>query len=156
MVFEFKDFDHLSDGIIDLVIEAKGPADPKKDYAPAYHYKITLHGSKEGIGTIRLRVGNNLSLLTSGHVGYGINPPHQGHHYAERACRLLQQVARAHGMSTLIITCDPENPASRRTCERLGATLTGIYDVPKDHDMYAKGRRKVCRYEWTLGTITDD
>jgi len=47
-----------------------------------------------------------------------------------------------------VITCDPQNVASVRTCERLGATLIGIFDVPEDHPMYQKGRRRVSRYEW--------
>ena len=148
MAFEFADLDLLTDGTIDLCIEEKVPADPSKGHVPAYHYAIALHGRAEKIGIIRLRVGNVPSLLTAGHIGYAVDEGQRGHHYAARACLLLGRVARVHGLSPVIITCDPENIASRRTCERIGASLRGTYDVPIDHEMYRTGRRKVCRYEW--------
>ena len=150
MPFAFRDLDLLTDGTIDLRIEEKVPADPVKGYVPAYHYVIALHGTTERIGIIRLRVGSIPSLLTAGHIGYEIDADHRGHHYAASACLLLGRVARAHGLDPVIITCDPENVASRRTCERIGATLRGTFDVPTDHEMYRKGSRKVCRYEWTV------
>ena len=148
MSFEFTDLDLVTDGTIDLRIEEKVPADPAKGYVPAYHYSIVLHGTTEKVGIVRLRVGNLPSLLTAGHIGYEIDEGHRGHHYAARACLLLGRVARAHGLRPVIITCAPENIASRRTCERIGASLRGTFDVPVDHEMYRKGSRKVCRYEW--------
>ena len=150
MTFEFTDHDLLTDGTIDLRIDEKVPADPSKGHVPAYHYTIVRHGTAETIGIIRLRVGHVPSLLTSGHIGYAVEEGHRGHRYAARACLLLARVARAHGLNPVIITCDPENVASRRTCERIGASLRGTYEVPTDHEMYRAGRRKVCRYEWYL------
>jgi tagatose 1,6-diphosphate aldolase len=155
MAFKFLDLDHLTDGVIDLLIEEKQPASPSRDYFPAYYYNITLHNSKEIVGGIRLRVGPATSLLApEGHIGYGIEPRYRGHHLAARACQLVGRVARAHGMDRLLITCDPENIASRKTCERIGARLVGIVDVPADHELYRKGARRVCRYEWVLGQST--
>lgn len=149
-MFQFSDLDLLTDGTIDLVIEKRAPADPAKGYVPCYHYAITVHGRPDKIGSIRLRVGSVPSLLTAGHIGYDIDEAHRGHHYAARACQLLGRVIRVHGLRPVIITCDPENVASRRTCERIGASLRGIYDVPVDHEMYREGERRVCRYEWIV------
>jgi tagatose 1,6-diphosphate aldolase len=148
MAFKFSERDLLTDGVIDLVVEKREPADPSKGYVPAYHYKVTVHGSAEKIGEIRLRVGNLPSLLTSGHIGYSIAADHRGHGYASRACLLVGTVALSHGLRRLTITCDPGNIPSRRTCERIGAVLQGIFDVPPDHPMYREGKRTVCRYEW--------
>ena len=150
MAFEFTDLDLLTDGTIDLRVEQKVPADPSRGHVPAYHYAIARHGSSERIGAIRLRIGHVPALLTAGHIGYEIEEGHRGHHFAARACLLLARVARAHRLGRVIITCDPENIASRRTCERIGASFRGIYDVPADHEMYRQGVRKVCRYEWTV------
>lgn len=150
MAFDFTDLDILTDGTIDLRIEEKVPPDPSRSHVPAYHYAIALHGTAQKIGVARLRVGNLPSLLTAGHIGYEIDEGHRGHHYAARACLLLGRVARAHGLNPVIITCDPSNVASRRTCERIGASLLGTFDVPVDHEMYQKGRRKVCRYAWIV------
>jgi tagatose 1,6-diphosphate aldolase len=46
--------------------------------------------------------------------------------------------------------CRPENSASRRTCEMVGAELADIVDLPEDHNMYQRGYRQVCRYRLTL------
>ena len=148
--FEFTDLDRLTDGTIDLVIERKVPADRARGHVPAYHYAVTLHGTTQKVGQIRLRVGQVPALWTAGHIGYEIDPPYRGHRYAARACRLLLPVVRAHRLRPLFITCAPENVASRRTIERIGAKLLGVFDVPTDHEMYRDGRRKICRYEWEL------
>jgi predicted acetyltransferase len=150
MEFEFLDPGVLSDGGLDVVVEKTEPADPGRGYVPAYHFALAVHGSKEKVGEIRLRVGNVPSLEISGHVGYGVDEAHRGHGYAARACRLIAPVALAHGLDRLIITCDPANVASRKTCERLGAALVGEFDVPPDHPMFKEGRRRVLRYVWTL------
>jgi predicted acetyltransferase len=44
------------------------------------------------------------------------------------------------------ITCDPDNIASRKTCELAGARLVEIVDLPEDTDMYREGMRQKCRY----------
>ena len=152
MSFEFKDFDPLTDGVIDLVVEKREAADPI-NHVPCYHYLITAHGSKTEVGRIRLRVGSvdsTPSLLTSGHVGCDIEEPDRGHGFAARASLLLKPVALAHGMDNLILTCDPENIPSRRTCERIGARLLGTFDIPRDQPLYREGKRKILRFEWEL------
>lgn len=153
--FEFREFGRLTDGVVELRVEAKDPADPGKDLVPCYRFAVARAGSTAKIGEVRLRVGRveaTPSLLTSGQVGYEIDEAYRGHGYAARACALLRPVAVAHGFDALVITCDPANTPSRRTLERLGAELVGTFDVPVDHEMYRKGRRKVCRYVWRLGS----
>jgi len=142
---------HLSDGVVCLTLEQARPAEPDRDWPPEYRYGIFLEGSSVRVGEIRLRVGRNKEMLQGGNLGYEIAESHRGHHLAERACRLVAEVARHHRLDPLIITCDPANIASRRTCERLGATLLGVFDVPPEHRMYSEGWRQRCRYEWHPG-----
>ena len=98
-------------------------------------------------GTITLRVGRTPSLeMYYGHVGYHVYPPMRGRHFAERACRLLLDLARRHRLRTLWITCDPANAASRRTCERLGMEFVEVVNVPQADPLYARGEREKCRY----------
>jgi predicted acetyltransferase len=149
---EPREFDRLSDGTVDLLLYEKAPADPSRGWVPALKYRVSRHGSSEPAGAIQLRVGKNEALLTSGNLGYTIDPPHRGHRFAAHACRLLGPVAIRHGVSPLTITCAPDNLASRRTCELLGARLIGIYPVPRAHEMFSKGIRSVCRYEWDPAT----
>ena len=49
-------------------------------------------------------------------------------------------------MSRLWITCNPDNLASRRTCERLGAKLVETVPIPKTHTFYQRGERAKCRF----------
>ena len=79
-----------------------------------------------------------------------MHPPHRGHRYAARSVRLLLPLARAHGFTTLWITCNPDNWPSRRTCELAGGTLVEIVDLPPDNDMYLEGERQKCRYRFDL------
>jgi tagatose 1,6-diphosphate aldolase len=55
-------------------------------------------------------------------------------------------LARRHGFHELWITCNPDNWPSRRTCERLGAELIDIVDVPRESDVFAPGSERKCRY----------
>ncbi|MEZ4619406.1 MAG: hypothetical protein R2867_28405 [Caldilineaceae bacterium] len=59
-------------------------------------------------------------------------------------------LARYHQLGTLWITCNPENLASRRSCELAGLTFTEIVKVPPSSDMYAMGDRQKCRYQMVL------
>jgi tagatose 1,6-diphosphate aldolase len=98
-----------------------------------------------------LRIGDTVHIkMYAGHIGYRVHPAYRGHHYAAKACRLLLPLARLHGMKTLWITCNPDNFASRRTCEILGASLIEIVDIPHDHEMYLSGERQKCRYRIDL------
>ncbi|HEY7089346.1 MAG TPA: GNAT family N-acetyltransferase [Tepidisphaeraceae bacterium] len=128
------------------------PADPQRGWVPCYFFWMHLHSNPqpppiEIAGGISLRVGHNTELeMYGGHIGYGVYPPARGHHYAERACRLLLPLARHHDMRRLWITCNPDNVPSRRTCERLGCKLVEIVPVPPTHPLYQRGDREKCRY----------
>jgi tagatose 1,6-diphosphate aldolase len=119
---------------------------------PAYHFWM-LADPPIGdppirmAGGIGLRIGRSKEIERySGNLGYHVFPPARGNHVAERSSRLLLSLARRHGMDRLWITCNPENLASRRTCERLGAKLVEIVPVPRDHPFRARGESSKCRY----------
>ncbi|WBW96966.1 GNAT family N-acetyltransferase [Oceanirhabdus sp. W0125-5] len=149
-MFEFKDMDYITDGEIALRIDEKLPENPEKKYVPAYRYKITLNDSVEPIGEIDIRIGDNEGIFYGGHIGYMIEEDYRGNAYASKACRLIGKVAMAHGMEKVTITCNPDNYPSRRTCEKLGAELIEIVDLPEDNEMYQAGEKQKCRYLWTI------
>lgn len=149
-MFKFKEFDNLTDGMIDLKIEDKTPSNEEKGYVPAYKYRITLHNSDDSIGIISIRIGYNDSLYYVGHIGYEIKESYRGNNYASKACKIIKQVAIAHGMDSLIITCNPDNVPSRKTCENAGLKLKEIVDLPTHNEMYRKGEIQKCIYEWIL------
>lgn len=146
---ELLDVPPLVDGELELHLTERTPGDPVRNWVPAYHFELRVGG--QPAGSVSLRVGDNYFIQHySGHIGYGVAPEFRGHHYAARACLLLFELARRHGMKTLWITCNPENVASRRTCERVGGELVGIVDLPPDSDLYKEGERQKCRYRIRL------
>ena len=121
--FPFRQYEPIVGDEIALLLNRYLEGERALERVPAYLFDIVLlDGSL--IGQIDLRIGQSHALVTyAGQVGYGIEPPYRGHGYATEACRLLAPVARDHGMTGLWITCNPDNQASIRTCERLGAHL---------------------------------
>jgi tagatose 1,6-diphosphate aldolase len=129
--------------------------DGQRNSVPAYHFWMRLDPTPEpGIeiaGTIGLRVGNNENIENYlGHVGYNVYPPARGRHYARRAVMLLFPLARRLGLSPLWITCNPDNVASRRTCESAGGRLVEVVKLPREHALYRKGELAKCRYRFDL------
>lgn len=98
-------------------------------------------------GDVSLRIGSTASIERYyGHFGYHVYPAARGHAYAARAVRLLLPLARAHGLRDIWITCNPDNRASQRTCEKLGARFVDVVDIPPSEPLYARGETVKCRY----------
>jgi predicted acetyltransferase len=149
--FEFLDPGPLREGDLLAVLVSRNSADPAKGWMPSYDFDLRLNGVGDSVGNVNLRIGNTRALeLYGGHVAYSIDPKYRGQHYAERGVRLVLPLARRHGLSTIWITCNPDNWPSRRTCERLGAELVEIVALPADNDMYLLGDRQKCRYRLKL------
>lgn len=149
-MFHFKNFDYLTDGEIDLKIEEKVPANEEKGYVPAYKYRITMHGIDDTIGYIDIRIGYNENIYFGGNIGYSIKENYRGNNYASKACKIIKEVAIAHGMDKIIITCNPNNLPSRKTCEKAGLILKEIADLPPYNELYQEGERQACIYEWII------
>ena len=145
-VFEVHDPGRLVDGDLELVLAERYPGNPDVGHVPEYKFKIMRVGQDKRIGHIHVRIGDNEHIVMyAGNIGYGVDEEYRGHRYAARSCRLLLPLARSHGLEALWITSNPDNVASRRTCELVGAEFVEIVDLPKDTDMYQKGERQKCR-----------
>ena len=137
----------LADNELELVLVDHTFAMPNR--VATYRFEMRVDGNR--VGTATLRAGTNEYLERyAGQIGYGVDYDCRGRRYAARTCRLLFHLARCHGMKQLWITCNPENVASRRTCELVGAELVDIVDVPPDLDLYREGDRQKCRYRIRL------
>ncbi len=144
----FIELPDLADGEIRLVCVNKVDADPEKNWVPVYKFAICI--GSERIGGIDLRIGYTESLYYGGQIGYNVNEPRRGNGYAGRACRLLAPVAKAHGMTKLLITNNYTNTASRRVCEKLGARFVRLVRIPEWHDLYKAGQRYENIFEWDV------
>jgi tagatose 1,6-diphosphate aldolase len=137
----------LRDGDLHLALDRYLVADPEREWLPTYHFNMRRADSSMVAGAINLRIGSpDRIVLYRGHIGYSVKPEYRGHRFAARSVRLLMPLAAAHGLNPLWITCDPDNLASRRTCELAGAELVEIIEVPADEEMYQLGIRQKCRY----------
>ena len=150
-MFHFQEGHRFTGERIDVIVEKLAPPEPDRMWVPAYICRIVPAGGSRGLGGIAVRLGYTDELVRyGGHVGYGVNRAYRGHRYAYQACQLVKPAFEAHGMDVVWITCNPDNWASRRTCERLGATLVDIVDLPEHLDMYKEGERQKCRYRWVI------
>ena len=134
----FLDTAFLKTDEIFLRLDKTSEGNPARNWVPAYYFTIMNHSGEE-LGACDLRIGHNEMTYFGGNIGYRVHEQHRGHHYSAKACLLLFELARRHGMSYLIITCNPDNIASYKTCEAVGCTLAEIAELPADSDMRALG-----------------
>ena len=142
----FNDFDILSDGEITLRISQKYQGE--NELLPFYYYDIYV--DEKVVGKISIRIGNNYHSYYNGNIGYEIDKEYRGSNYAYKASKLVLQVAKAHNMSELILTCDESNIASYKTIEKLGAELIEIVKPPKDYFAYREDMEKQRIYKLSL------
>ena len=145
----FLPVEDMTDGEIILRLKETRPANPAEEFVPSYVFVICFSDGTV-LGRCDLRIGHNKSTACAGNIGYTVYEAYRGRHYAAKACALLFDLARRHGMDYLYITCDPENAASAKTCEIAGGEFMWEIDVPEDTDMYRRGRRRVKVYWFDL------
>ncbi|MCS7323880.1 MAG: GNAT family N-acetyltransferase [Anaerolineae bacterium] len=144
----------LCDEELELTLADATLLNERDERVPTYRFHMQVRGSRTIAGEISLRIGSSPNLVVYyGHIGYHVEPPYRGRRFAARSCRLLLPLARAHGMDELWITCNPDNWASRRTCELAGGVLVDIVDIPPTHPLYRRGERQKCRYRFELRGI---
>jgi len=148
--FKFLKPGKLTDKDLALVLKSTAPEDKEKGYVPSYSFKMVNSKTREEFGEISLRVGQTENTFYGGNIGYSVEEKFRGHHYAARACILIFRLAKKHKMKKIFITCNPDNIASRRTCELAGGKLIDIVKLPKYNDQYKRGERKKCIYGFDI------
>jgi tagatose 1,6-diphosphate aldolase len=143
----------LHDDTLRLVLKKELIGRAAIDRVPAYLFEIRLMETHDVVGEIDIRLGDTDYLqMYAGQLGYHINPPFRGQRFAARACLLVREVALQYGMTDVWITCNPENLASRRTCELIGAQFVEEVRVPWATELFWRGDRCKCRYHWNLNS----
>ena len=140
----------LTDGVIDLRPIVLPDPVQEVHFGVIKNFRITLHNHRREIGQISLRLGESVGIYYFGHIGYHIDPPWRGHHYAARACMLLKSDIRQYGKESVVITTDPDNEASRRTCERIGAIQERTMRVPAVYQREWQLSSEKVRYIWKM------
>ena len=139
--------DTLSFGEVRLSFVRVIPGDPSQDFVPMYHFRI-LAADGSDVGHINFRVGDTEHVrVCAGHIGFAIREQFRGHGYALQACRAVAPFVRSI-YESVTITCDPDNLASIRTIERLGARFIDEVPIPAHDPHYKRGSRSKRRYTW--------
>ena len=147
---KFLDTSFLVNDEIQLRLLKTVEGNAEKEWVPAYHFAICNKQGNE-MGACDLRIGHNVNTYYGGNIGYEIYEEYRGHHYAVKACLLLFELAKKHNMDCLIITCNPSNFASRKTCEYAGCQLVEIAELPIDNAMRLEnGETEKCIYKIEL------
>ena len=132
----------LSDGVVKLRLKTTKPAEPERDRPPKYDFDIIVsdaEGNEAVAGGIDFWAGYTELFFYAGNSGYEINEEFRGKGYAARACVLLKELMRFHGMEKIHIGVEPGNRASERVCEKAGASFLLETDVPESSDLYKDG-----------------
>ncbi|QDG51605.1 GNAT family N-acetyltransferase [Persicimonas caeni] len=123
-------------------------ADERKRIHPeniaVYRVPETIYWLVDGdefIGRLELRHELNDHLLeVGGHIGYSIRPGRRREGYGTTILELALQKACECGMQRVLLTCDPDNVASRKIIEKNGGEFENRVDVVRDGMEYHKLR----------------
>lgn len=113
---------------MELIKELYIDQDLPKGWKPYYIF-LMMVDNKE-VGRLTLREGNREERYYDGHVGYSVEPEYRGHSYAFQAVLKLKKIAQKLGFEELVITCSPDNIASKKTILKLGAKYLETAVIP--------------------------
>ena len=77
------------------------------------YYIFLMKVNNEIVGRMTLREGSCEERYYDGHIGYTVEPEFRGHYYAYQGVQLIKPIALKLGFKELIITCSPNNLASK-------------------------------------------
>lgn len=122
-----------------------------KDVHDLPHYVFFIMLANQRIGSITLRLGFNETTWIHGHIGYQIDTRFQGFGYSYHALMLILRLAKDHGYSYILVTCEKNNLKSIKCVLKAGGTL--IHDhvhIPEDHIYRILGYTDLNCYEISL------
>jgi predicted acetyltransferase len=75
-----------------------------------------VNANEQVVGAVNIRHDLNEHLMNAGgHIGYGIRPSARGNRYAVTMLALALEKAKELGISRVLVVCDSDNIASKKT-----------------------------------------
>lgn len=107
---------------------------PAPELVEGDEYMLVRVGEKKILGMINFRHYLNDWLAEySGHIGYGVRPTQRHKGYAKEMLALCLEKCWDFGLDKVLITCDTDNEASRRTILANGGVFERLSKLKDDN-----------------------
>ena len=110
-----------------------------------YYYNV-YDKEHNRVGECDLYLTQDKDVYYLGNIGYEIFSQYRGHGYSKDCSKLLIDLASKIGVSELTITANPNNIASLKIINSLGAKFVEVIKVPRNCQLYKTGDRYLERY----------
>ena len=119
------------------VARYENPETVPPDRVPCTQYIYVREGDNKIVGMLQIRHTLNETLRKySGHIGYSVCPSERRKGYATRMLAAALEKCREMGLTRVMLSCRPENEASRRTILKNGGTYEStVHEPEKGRDL---------------------
>ena len=142
----------MVDGDLKLLLAKIQDVTPPDQTLKAFYFNMINVDSNLKMGGINIKAGYTQNIEKfRGNIGFAVDEPYRGNHYASRSCKLLVPIIKLLSLNPIWITCDVDNVASMKSIESIGAIYietTTISDSDDNAQYYPIGSRSKRRYKW--------
>jgi predicted acetyltransferase len=143
----------MVDGDLELVLLEQKPVSDPDSAIPGYSFLMRSPASGAEMGRINLRAGYTENIrLYRGNIGFTVFEAYRGHRYAARSCVLLVPLIKSLDLDPIWLTCNVDNPGSKKIIESIGAGYLDTTVIPDDSPYvryYPEGARRKLRFIWS-------
>jgi len=109
---------------------------PNPNFVESEQFMLMRDGENQILGMINFRHNLNNKYLAEhgGHIGFAVRPKKRRRRYATAMLMLCLEKCRAYGLDQVLITCDVDNEASRRTILACGGKFERIAQTDDEID----------------------